>query len=131
MFWWQDIRQRYYTAVWYLNLVDPTDTYLADRCFQKEVQEAFAIKRARIITPAITHGKTQISAKDVETSRKFSYVRIHVEHVIGLLKNKYQILKVPLPMIYVVHANDKDIATIDNILLICAALCNLSEGIVL
>lgn len=114
-----------------LNLVDPTDTYLADRGFQKEVQEAFAIKGAKVITPAFTHGKTQMSAKDVETSRKISNVRIHVERVIGLLKNKYQILKGPLPVIAVVRASDKDIATIDKILLICAALSNLSEGIVL
>ena len=51
----------------FLSLVDPTDTYLIDRGFQREVQEAFAIKGAKVITPAFTHGKTQMSAKDVET----------------------------------------------------------------
>ena len=115
----------------FLSLVDPTDTYLIDRGFQREVQEAFAIKGAKVITPAFTHGKTQMSAKDVETSRKIYNVRIHVDRVIGLLKNKYLILKGPLPVITVVRPSDKDIATIDHILLICAALCNLCEGIVL
>ncbi len=37
--------------------------------------------------------------KKVETSRKISSVRIHIEIVIGLMKNRYTILKGPLTII--------------------------------
>jgi len=113
-----------------LDLVDPTDIYLADRGFQREVQEAFAIRGAKVITPAFTQGAKQMSAKDIESSRKISNVRIHVERVIGLLKNKYKIMKGPIAISTISRPTDDHIATIDKILIVCAALCNLTEGIV-
>lgn len=109
-----------------LDLVDPTD--LADRGFQKEVQEACAIRVAKVITPAFTQGAKQMSAKDIESSRKISNVRIHVERVIGLLKNKYKIMKGPIAISTIIRPTDNHIATIDKILIVCAALC--TEGIV-
>ena len=47
--------------------------------------------------PSFTHGKKQ---QDVEKSQLLSMVRIHVEQVIGLLKNRYHILKGPIPVPY-------------------------------
>jgi hypothetical protein len=44
-----------------------------------------------LIIPSFTKGKKQLSAKEVETSRKISSVRIHIERVIGLMKNHYTI----------------------------------------
>ena len=44
--------------------------------------------------PASTRGKSQRNQKDVEISQ----VRIHVERVIGLLKNKYTMLQGRLPI---------------------------------
>ena len=73
----------------------PSDQILADRGFT--LQEDFAtLCSAELLLPSFKKGKKQLSAKQVETSRKISSVRIHIERVIGLLKNRYTILKGPL-----------------------------------
>ena len=47
---------------------------------------------AEVKTPPFTRGKKQLQKVDVDWSRKLSVVRIHVEQVIGFLKQKYTIL---------------------------------------
>jgi hypothetical protein len=75
-----------------------------------------------------------LSAKEVETSRKISSVRIHIERVIGLMKNRYSILKGPLPIIVIKSFSDEvedcELSSIDKILHVCVSLTNLGEGIV-
>ena len=85
---------------------------------------------ARLEIPSFTRGKNQLSQRDVEMSKQLSRVRIHVERVIGLLKNQYLILKGPLPISILKHKGDKKVANIDKILTVCAALTNLSASIV-
>ena len=80
--------------------------------------------------PSFTRGKTQLSQKEVEVSKQMSKVRIHVERIIGLLKNKYTILKGPLSTVLVKHKNDTDLARIDKLLVVCSALTNLSASVV-
>ena len=58
--------------------------------------------------PAFTRGKKQLSMQEVEYSRRISKVRIHVEGVIGLLKNKYTILQGTLPVLLLKHKDDTD-----------------------
>lgn len=73
------------------NYHHPGDQILADRGFT--LQDDFAsVCSAELIIPAFTKGKNQLSAGDVETSRKMSSFRIHIERVIGLMKNRYTIL---------------------------------------
>ena len=43
---------------------------------------------AEVKTPPFTKGKKQLEKQEVDWSRELSVVRIHVEHVIGLLKQK-------------------------------------------
>lgn len=115
------------------NLHMPYDQILADRGFT--LKEEFATTcSAELITPAFTKGRDQLSAKVVEMSRKTSSVRIHIEHVIGLIKNRFSILQGVLPYQFVKSIKDEseglDVSTIDKIVTICAALANLEEGIV-
>ena len=46
------------------------------------------------------------------------------------MKKKYRILRGPLPISILKHANDIDTSNIDKILVTCAALTNLSDGVV-
>lgn len=75
----------------------PGHQILADRGFN--LHDDFAARcSAELITPSFTKGKKQLSAKEVELSRSVSSVRIHIERVIGLMKNRYSILKGTLPV---------------------------------
>ena len=75
----------------FLRLLDPGDVVLADRGF--DIGDDIALHGGRLEIPAFTRGKKQLSMQEVEYSRRISKVRIHVERVIGLLKNKYTILQ--------------------------------------
>jgi hypothetical protein len=63
---------------------------LADRGFTLD-DDITGAHSAELINPSFTKRK--------KTSRKISSVRIHIEIVIGLMKNRYTILKGPLPII--------------------------------
>ena len=80
----------------FLSLLEPGDVVLVDRGFT--MSEDIALRGAKLIIPAFTCGKTQLSQKDVEMSKQMSKLRIHVERVIGLMKNRYTILKGPIPL---------------------------------
>ena len=112
----------------FLNKLERGDTILADRGFT--VAEDLAVHGATLEIPSFTRGKQQLSQREVELSKQLSRVRIHVERVIGLLKNKFLVLKGPLPISILKHKGDTKVANIDKILTICSALTNLSASIV-
>ena len=58
------------------------------------------------------------------------HIDIYIERVIGLLKNKYLILRGPIPISILKHSKDTEVANIDKILTVCCALINLSKSIV-
>ena len=62
-------------------------------------------------------------------AREISHVRIHVEHVISLLKSKYTILKGVI-LISLLKNKSIDICAINSILTVCSALCNMCESVV-
>lgn len=43
--------------------------------------------------PSFTKGKAQLSAKEVQESRELDVVRIHVERLIGVIKQNYLVLR--------------------------------------
>ena len=111
----------------------PGDQILADRGFP--LKDDFAtLCSAELVIPSFTKGKTQLSAKEVETSREKSAIRIHIERVIGLLKNRYTILQGTLPIQMIKSLKDEadkaDLASIDRLLTVCAVLVNLGPSIV-
>ncbi|CAN7952168.1 unnamed protein product, partial [Ixodes pacificus] len=66
-----------------LNNVKEGDVYLVDRGFRSE--EMFAAKGAKLLIPAFTKEKKQLSGAEVTLSRKLSRARIHVERAIRRL----------------------------------------------
>jgi len=70
---------------------------MADRGFRLHVI-LLGLLQCELIVPASTKGKNQLPPKDVEKSRTLSHMRIHVERVIGVLKNRYTILQRSLPI---------------------------------
>ena len=76
------------------------------------IADDLAIHSAKLEIPAFTHGKQQLSQRDVELSKQLSRVRIHVERMIGLLKNEYLILKGPIAVCLLKHKRDQWVADI-------------------
>ena len=101
---------------------------MADRGFL--IAEEVALRRAKLIIPAFTKGKQQLSQKEVEFTRQIANVRIHVERIIGLLKNRYSILQSRLPITLIKRKGDTDVATVDKLVFVCAALTNFGEPVV-
>lgn len=112
----------------FLDKILPGDLILADRGF--DIQDSVGSVCAEVKIPAFTKGKSQLSPIDIETTRKLANVRIHVERVIGLVRQKYTILSSTLPIDMLLTRNPDEIPTIDKITLICCALVNLCESVV-
>ena len=102
----------------------PGDIVLADRGF--DIKESIAVQGAKLHIPAFTKGKAQLSAEEVHETREIANVRIHVERVIGLVRQKYSILRGILPIDYLFKRRGGDVPIIDRIVPLCCALCNIS-----
>lgn len=112
-----------------LNNLLPGDIVLADRGFNIEDSVGFYCASLKI--PAFTKGKKQLSAYEVEQTRKLANVCIHVERVIGLVRRKYQILQSrAMPIEHMAVNTGDSLALIDKIGVICCALSNLSDSVV-
>ncbi len=101
---------------------------LADRRF--DIAESLGTVQARLHIPAYTEGKYQLSALEVEETRTIANVRIHVERVIGNVKQKYTILQSTLPIDFLNKRKDEDSPMIDIIIRVCCALCNVCNSVV-
>ena len=86
---------------------------------------------AEVKTPSFTRGKTQLEKVQVDWSRELSIVRIHVERVIGIVKQKYTILQSILP-ISLISDGLQDVvnSTVDKIVHVCCALVNICPSVV-
>lgn len=106
----------------------PGDLILADRGFN--VKEEVQLYCAEIQVPAYTKGKKQLSPVDIEYSRNLSRVRIHVERVIGVLRQKFRILHNVMPISTVSRAPSNAPALVDQIVYVCCSLTNISPSVV-
>jgi len=105
----------------------PHDIVMADRGFL--IAEDLACFRARLLMPAFTKGQAQLNSQDVFETRKIAHLRIHVERVIGLVRNKYHILQNIVPVEFLTKKPDHSVAQIDEIVRVCCALTNLSQSV--
>ena len=69
----------------------------------------------------------------METTRQIANVRFHIERVIGLMKNKFSVLQVTLPLAMVESQQNEaleEVPNIDKLVTVCGAFVNLTTGIV-
>ena len=111
----------------FLDKLLPGDLVLADRGFN--IQELLALRGASLEIPAFTKGLSQLPAIDVETTREIANVRIHVERVIGLTRNKYTMLQDTIP-ITLLQKDSNSVPIVDKIVHVSCALVNLSSSVV-
>ena len=104
------------------------DEILADRGF--DIADDLGVYGARLQIPSFTRGKRQLHMQEVEYLKKLSKVHIHIERVIGLIKNKCTILQSTPPISLIKHKRDSDYANIDKILTVCTALINICLSVV-
>ncbi|XP_052802920.1 uncharacterized protein LOC128233081 [Mya arenaria] len=112
----------------FLFKIMPGDLVLADRGF--DIGASVGSHAGHVHIPAFTRGQNQLSAADIETTRKLANVRIHVERVIGLVRQKYTFLIGVIPIRFLMQKDENDVSTIDKIALICCALINFNDSIV-
>lgn len=112
----------------FLSNILPGDIILADRGF--DIQATVGSLCAEVKIPAFTKGKSQLSPLDVEATRKIANVRIHVERVIGLVRQKYTILSGTLPIDFLLTKKNDDIPLVDKSAHVCCGLVNMCESVV-
>ena len=94
-----------------------------------DIAESVGFYCAKVKIPALTKGKKQLSGSDVESTRRIVSVRIHVKRVTGLVRNKYTILQSKLHLDFLI-TKDGGYTTIDKIVTVCSALCNICNSVV-
>ena len=106
----------------------PGDIVLADRGF--DIAESVGTMQAQLHISAFTKGKQQLSALEVENTRTIANVRIHVERVIGAIRQRYTILQATLPIDFLNSRKGEELPLVDCIIRVCCALNNLCDSIV-
>ena len=66
------------------------DVILADRGFN--VNECLGAVGASLYIPSYTQGRSQLSPLEIERTRNLANVRIHVERVIGAVRQRFSIM---------------------------------------
>jgi hypothetical protein len=103
----------------FLDKIDAGDIILADRGFT--IREDVLLRHASLQIPPPSKGKDQMAASDVAKTKEIANARIHVERAIGRIK-WFRLLSGTVPITLV--------PLIDDILIICSALCNLLPPLV-
>lgn len=111
-----------------LNKLLPGDVVLADRGFN--IRESVGMMCAEVKVPAFTRGRAQLEAKDVEETRAIAHLRIHVERVIGVVRNKFKFLHSTVPVNMLLKCEGENVTALDKVVTVCSALTNMCKSIV-
>lgn len=112
----------------FLTKLLPGDLVLADRGF--DVTDSVNSCQAELKIPAFTRGKKQLDPVDLENTRGLASVRIHIERVIGVLRQKYTLLQSTVPISLIDIECKNDVTYLDKIVKVCCALTNVGESVV-
>ena len=104
------------------------DLILADRGFN--IHDSASMYCAEVKLPPFTKGKKQLSKAQVDLSRQLSRVRIHVERIIGVVRQKYTILHSTLPINSIMCSEAQEDSVIDKVVTVSCALCNCCNSVV-
>ena len=98
----------------FYNILEPCDAVMADRGFT--IAEDLLLHRADLFIPPEKRGQEQFMKADVQKTETIANLRIFVEQAIRRLKT-FRTIKNELPISLIGY--------LDNIIIVCAALCNL------
>ena len=98
----------------FYNILEPYDAVMADRGFT--IAKDLLLHKANLFIPPGKRGQEQFTKADVQKTKTIANLRIFVEQAIRRLKT-FRIIKNELPISL--------IGNLDNIVIVCAALCNL------
>ena len=84
---------------------------LADRGF--DIADSVGVMQAVLHIPAFTKGKSQLSAVEIEQTQTIANVRIHIEHVIGSVRQMFPILQTTLLIHFLIARKGEDTPLID------------------
>jgi hypothetical protein len=110
-----------------LDKLENGDVVMVDKGFT--ISDEVTARDAKLVIPAFRKSGFQMDPIEVEKTRKIANVRIHVERVIGALRQKYEVLNSRLP-IYFLSSHNKDVPVINKIILVCSALLNCCPSVV-
>ena len=112
----------------FLNKLLPGDIVLADRGFN--IRESVGMMCAEVKVPTFTRGCSQLDAKDVEETRAIAHLRIHVERVIGVVRNTFKFLHSTVPVNMLIKGEGENLMPLDKIVTVCCALTNMCKSVV-
>ena len=103
----------------FLDMPEPGTAILADRGFL--IADELAVRGVKLIMPAFTKGRSQLSKREVDKSRQCSKLRIHVERVIRKVR-QFRMIRGPVPITLLKVA--------DECVVIACGIVNLDYGAV-
>ena len=103
----------------FYDLLERDDEVMADRGFQ--ILEDLLLHFCRLVVLPGARVKSQMIKSEVKTTKEVANLRVHVERAINRIKFS-RILKGTIPVTMIHH--------VDDIILTCAALCNLKPKLI-
>ncbi|KAL7406573.1 hypothetical protein ABVT39_022458 [Epinephelus coioides] len=89
------------------------DLVLADRGFN--VKDSVQSCQSELKIPAFICGKKQLDPVELENTRCLASLRIHIERIIGVLRQKYSVLQSTVPIGFTDIDQENDVTDLDKI----------------